>query len=519
MAKPTRARQPDPDEIIELKNRLQETEETLEAIRHYLVDAFVVNRSDGTHVVTIKDADFPYRLMVEAMNEGAVTLIPDGTVLYSNPRFCEMLALECGQLVGVRFQDLVLPAEQEAFELILKQVVEGEQSGMRAEFCLHAAQGECKPVLLSIYQLPGEEVRGISIIATDLSERKQAEDALQKSETLFRFIVTSSPDVIFSQDLNQRYIWIFNPVKPLLPEDMIGKTDWDLLPPNEAREVTRLKKRVLATGVSLRQELLLSPGGIPRWFDIIYQPVFDGKGRITGIIGYARNNTENVLAKEKIRSLAEALTKAEHVERHRISQILHDDLQQRLFAIKAQVSMLRYDSAKEASSKVQPALQQIESELADVVGITRNLSVELSPVVLHGEGLVDAILWLASQMEEQFGLQVELTPQESFNQLEDHMRILLFRAVRELLFNIVKHARTPQAAVSLEQVDGRIRITVSDGGIGFDVEAVMADKKTAHGLLVLQDRLNLLGGSLKLISKLGEGTRAVIEIPQEGNSA
>ncbi len=85
-----------PDETAELRNRLEETEETLRAIRQYMVDAFVVTREDGEQVVTLNDADFPYRTMVESMNEGAVTLISDGTIFYSNPRFGEMVQMARG---------------------------------------------------------------------------------------------------------------------------------------------------------------------------------------------------------------------------------------------------------------------------------------------------------------------------------------------------------------------------------------------------------------------------------------
>ena len=79
------------DNSERVKNQLEETEETLQAIRRDMVDALLVNRGNGTRVVTFNDADFPYRLMVESMSEGAVTLIPDGTIFYSNSRFCEMV--------------------------------------------------------------------------------------------------------------------------------------------------------------------------------------------------------------------------------------------------------------------------------------------------------------------------------------------------------------------------------------------------------------------------------------------
>src|SRR5512138_521160 len=108
------------DETAELRNRLEETEETLRAIRQYMVDAFVVTRENGEQVVTLNDADFPYRTMVESMNEGAITLIPDGTIFYSNPRFGDMVGTENEKLVGVRFQDLIQLEEQAAFEAIFR---------------------------------------------------------------------------------------------------------------------------------------------------------------------------------------------------------------------------------------------------------------------------------------------------------------------------------------------------------------------------------------------------------------
>jgi PAS domain S-box-containing protein len=394
MTKRNQAHPQTPDETAELKNRLEETEETLRAIRQYMVDAFVVTRSNGVQVVTLNDADFPYRRMVESMNEGAVTLIPDGTIFYCNPRFAEMVQRESQKLIGVQFQDLIPPDQQGAFDVLFKQAV---RDGARGEFYLQTANGENVPVQLSIYQLAGDGVIGTSIIATDLTERRQAE--------------------------------------------------------------------------------------------------------------------------EKIRSLASKLTRAEQEERHRISQILHDDLQQQLFAIKAQLVMLNDTNEKnKLSPELRTTLDQVQSWLSDAITITRNLSIDLSPIVLQGEGLTEAIVWLSSQMEEQYGLQVDLEAKGDFHNLDNHIRVLLFQAVRESLFNIVKHAGILQAAVTLEQVDGRGRITISDTGRGFDVGTIINDPKTAHGLLIIQDRLGLMGGSIEVTSKLGDGTRVVIETPLGGAS-
>jgi PAS domain S-box-containing protein len=374
------------DEVVELKNRLEETEETLRAIRQYMVDAFVVTRADDTQVVTLSDAQFPYRMMVESMNEGAVTLIPDGTIFYCNPRFGEMLQMDPEKLIGIRFQDLIRPEEQTAFDTIFSQ------AGGRGEFCLQPPGGKCVPVQLSLYQLTEEDSPGVSIIATDITERVQAE--------------------------------------------------------------------------------------------------------------------------EKIRALASQITVAEQEERQRISQILHDDLQQSLFAIKAQLTFLTSNSEQyQISPALRDELKHVQRWLSDAIGITRGLSIDLSPVVLQGEGLAEAILWLSSQMKAQHGLEVQVDAQEDLHQSDHQMRLLLFQTVRELLFNIVKHAGASAATVALEQIDGKARITVSDTGKGFDVGTVMNDPKSAHGLLIIQDRLSLMRCNMEIVSEPGHGTRVVIEAP------
>lgn len=393
MAKRNPAHQQVQDETVELKSRLEETEETLRAIRQYMVDAFVVTRSNGTQVVTLSEADFPYRMMVESMNEGAVTLIPDGTIFYCNPRFGEMVQIDPEELIGVQFQDLIRSEEQNAFEALFTHAAHGA----RGEFCLQPPNGNCVPVQLSIYRLSAQDAGGISIIATDITERVQAE--------------------------------------------------------------------------------------------------------------------------EKIRTLASQLTMAEQQERQRISQVLHDDLQQRLFAIKTQLSFLTGDNEKNSiSPAMYEDLRQVQRWLSDAIGITRSLSIDLSPIVMQGEDLYEAILWLSSQMKTQHGLQVQVEAKDNLNIPDHQMRLLLFQTVRELLFNIVKHADTLQATVSLEQTNEKAYITISDAGKGFDVGMVMSDPKAAHGLLVAQDRLSLLGCSMEMISEPGKGTRIVIDAPVERSS-
>ena len=395
MAKRNQEEQQPLDETAELKSRLEETEETLRAIQEYMVDAFVVNRENGIQVVTLNESEIPYRMMVESMNEGAVTLIPDGTVFYCNARFGEMTQMDGEKLVGTPFQSLIVPEEQNTFEVFLKKP---GSNGMRGEFNLQAANGVRVPVQLSMYQLGADKQSGLAIIATDISERIQTE--------------------------------------------------------------------------------------------------------------------------EKIRSLASKLTLAEQEERHRISQVLHDDLQQRLFAIKAQLSFLNTSYEKDQiSAGAYSELDQIQESLSEAIGITRNLSIDLNPVVLRGEGLAETMTWLAFRMKEQYSLHIDLDARDTLSHLDHHVRMLLFQSIRELLFNVVKHAGVLEARVILERLKEHDRITIADEGKGFEADTVLKDVNIAHGLLVVQDRLNLLGCDMEVHSKPGEGTQIVIKVPGEKGHA
>jgi PAS domain S-box-containing protein len=236
----------------------------------------------------------------------------------------------------------------------------------------------------------------------------------------------------------------------------------------------------------------------------------------SGIAVLATDISERIQNEERIRDLASELTIAEHEERHRISQILHDDLQQRLFAVKAQLSFLRVD---ESTDEAQHTVEQLQKWLSEAIALTRNLSVDLSPSVLRGEGLAQAVLWLCSRMKEQYGLHLHVSATDDLTQLDDHFRVMIFQTVRELLFNIIKHAGTLEASILMERADGGGRITISDSGKGFDTNILTQYPLGAHGIQLLRDRLMLMGGTMAIQSQPGDGTNIVIEFPMKENPA
>ncbi len=224
--------------------------------------------------------------------------------------------------------------------------------------------------------------------------------------------------------------------------------------------------------------------------------------------------SERVRAEQETRALAYELTKAEQAERQRISRLLHDDLQQRIFAAKVQTTNLNESYRRGDLESAQTDLNQIQSLLDESISLTRNLSIDLSPAVLQGEGLSDALVWLATQMYEQYGLEVSIQANGVSTRFEDTLRILLFQAVREALFNVVKHAGTLHAAVTMEKADGHIQITVGDGGDGFPADSLDPNNGMG-GLAHIQRRVRLLGCDMQVQSQPGTGTRVIIQVPAE----
>ncbi|MCB0222086.1 MAG: response regulator [Anaerolineae bacterium] len=218
----------------------------------------------------------------------------------------------------------------------------------------------------------------------------------------------------------------------------------------------------------------------------------------------------------QIRDLALALTLAQQQERRRIAQTLHDNLQQILHGLHVRVLLLNTDLQPEQQAAGQAHIEEIENLIDQALEVVRTLSVELSPPLLKGDGLDVAFAWLADQMKQRHSLDVNLEGEDNCNINNDDLRILIFQMVRELLFNVVKHAGVDQAHLKYFTEDGQIKIQVIDDGSGFDPETLNNHKKKgALGLYSIQERLNLFGGNLEVQSNPGQGTIATISISQQ----
>jgi PAS domain S-box-containing protein len=163
------------DEIEDLQIRLREAEETLSAIRDGEVDAMIVAGPEGEGIYTLTGAEQPYRVFVEKMNEGALTLTADATIFYCNKRFSEMLRMPLEKIVGSSLCRLVVKDDLDACMGILEH---GKNHGGKGEVRLKTSDGGMLPIRLSVSPMHVGTVIAACAVVTDISERKSAEEKI-----------------------------------------------------------------------------------------------------------------------------------------------------------------------------------------------------------------------------------------------------------------------------------------------------------------------------------------------------
>ena len=190
------------EEIDELRARLAEAEEVVQAIGSGAVDAVVVSGPQGEQVFTLKGAEYAYRVLVEAMNEGAATLSRDGVILYANASLAKMLKKPLEKIIGTPMRGYVATEDAFQFDALLLQ---GMQTSSRGELTLKAHDATRLPTFLSISNLAWEEAQALCIVATDLTEQKRNAEMVA-AERLARSIIEQAGEAIVVCDAAGRII-------------------------------------------------------------------------------------------------------------------------------------------------------------------------------------------------------------------------------------------------------------------------------------------------------------------------
>jgi len=350
-------------------------------------------------------------------------------------------------------------------------------------------------------------------------EQLRITEQLGASERSYRELFENAQDAIWVEDLAGMILAANRACLGLTGysrEELIGMEASDLLVENPAAFQARIR---LLTGKAVDQpyeQRVRRKGGGEAILQLSASLVSGegrGEGRPSAIQCIARDVTEERQLQENLRFYHRQVAMAQEEERKRIARDLHDETAQGLVALSHRLDALAIgrDSAGDDGQK---ALEEIRQQVDRLLGEVRRFARELRPSVLDHLGFVPALEGLASEIADWYGMDVNVDVKGEVRRLPAETELGLFRIVQEALRNVCKHAEATRIDAALEFSPGLVRMAVRDNGKGFDLPSRLENLPGAGklGLVGMEERAKLLGGSLRVESSLGEGTTVSVEV-------
>jgi PAS domain S-box-containing protein len=464
---------------------------------------------------------------IEGMLEGITIMDLNGTIRQVNSEFERRSGYKREEVIGKKAIDLGIISKKEN-QMIEKEIIPklmNEGLVRNIETVAMSRDGTRFPILMSWRLIKDAQGNPKSIIttATDITERKRAEEELKRSKEYLNNIINALDDPVFVKDEQHRWVVLNDAACEVMGrsrEELIGKSDYDLFPKEQAAVFWERDNFVLKSGRTDVNEEEITWHGKLHTISTKKSPLTDSLTGKKYIAGTIRDVTERKRWEEKLleyqeqlRLMASELSLAEERERRRIATELHDRIGQNLA-----LSMLRLDNLRKSvsSGALAAPLGEISNLLEKTIQDTRSLTLDLSSPILYRFGFERTIAdWLMQEVQKRHGIKSEFEDDGRPKPLEEDICVLLFQVTRELLINVVKHAQAHVVKVSVRRKGGEIETIVEDDGIGLDlseIESVMPSKGK-FGLFSIRERLNYLGGNIKIESESGHGTRVILTAP------
>ena len=472
------------------------------------------------------------RSLIDSMQDGFSAVDLRGVHLDVNPALCRMTGFSREELVGSGVPHPYWPPEQYEFiHAEFSRVSHGEQGEL--ELIFMRKNGERFPVMITPSAVRDGSGQIVSYAATvkDITERKQAEEILAASQRRFRDIVNTTDGIVWEADANtfdftfisrqaerllgypvadwlQPGFWVNN----LHPDDRewapaycLSCTERMMPHDFEYRFMAQDGRTVWLHDIVT----VVEENGAPRWLRGIMVDITHRKQVEQQLRDMAESLEFKVAERTaQLRRLAAQLAMTEERERRNLAQDLHDNLGQLLAVMKIKLTSI-------SAGELQPLIDQMVALVAQADQAARNITQQLSPPVLHTLGLVPALQWLAEEIERVYGVMVHVDHDDCRRRLVDEVQALLYRAARELLINVAKHAGVNDASLSCLCSGDRLILVVSDAGRGFEPADHLGAWPGYHsfGLRSIYERIANIGGEMEVDSSPGNGTTITLSVP------
>jgi len=359
----------------------------------------------------------------------------------------------------------------------------------------------------------------------EIDERKRTEKELRESEERYQKLLETANDAIFIADAESGIILNANrkagELLGIPPEKIIGMHQKEM----HAKEDEAYYRKLFLDNAQKEGGIILDD--IFVWHKNGYRvPVeisssavkIGGKFFMQGIFRDITNRKEAeeklLHNQEQLRSLASQLTKVEELERRNIASYLHDHLGQQVFAMKLQLEQLKRSlPANDHMKTLESAIEITNQMMSDI----RSISYNLSPPILYEFGLETALEWMVEEMRTLRTINITFNDDGQVKPLDETTKVLLFQAARELLNNVIRHAKAKNVETFVGRDDTMVVIRINDDGIGFEGSELdtSREKNQGFGLYSIKERLRYIGGDITIQSACNSGTRITLKAPLE----
>ncbi|MCF8050351.1 MAG: PAS domain S-box protein [Desulfobacterales bacterium] len=484
----------------------------------------------------LRESETRYRSLYHHTPAMLHSIDPEGRLLSVSDYWVEIMGYERHEAIGRKLTDFFTEdsrrfAQDKVFPAFF-------QTGFCKEvpYRFVKKNGDIVDVLLSAItdrDAAGSIVRTLAV-SIDVTERKKAEEALRKAkETLSRYskdlegqvrkrtqeissILRYTPAVVYIKDrrgryslVNSRFVELFH----LSGQDVMGRTDEELLPASVAGQFQKNDRQVLEEGRSLQvQEQIVQEDGVHTYLSVKF-PIYDENGAPIGVCGIATDVTAVKKAQDQLRRLSAGIMASQEKERTAIARELHDELGQVLTALRMDSVWMRKHLKEADPEGAQRALTMCDL-IDKTIEEVRGIAIRLRPGVLDTLGLVDALDWYAGDFERRTEISCTFEPID-VPAVTDSLATAAYRIAQEALTNVARHAGASRVHLSLAAENGKLLLSVADDGGGFDTAVL--NETEALGVAGMRERASLVGGSIEVASRIGVGTRVEFRVPLKGH--